>query len=100
MTTYATTGRPSWAVTAWVDDRNVYVELPAKEGPPFITSYPLTEAGLSQALNLMRNVHRDHAPLGGSYKYVKDDRIKTKLTPFTDDQRAKAQAVLKRLKIT
>ncbi len=55
---YSSTGRPAWAITAWVDDSYVYTELPVKDGPPLIQKYAFSEAGLSKALGLMRDLHR------------------------------------------
>lgn len=94
-----TTAKPLWAVTAWVDDNAVYVELPTLTGPYYISKFPLTESGLSKALNLMRTIHRQAQPRGGSYRFTQPNI--TRATPnFSEDQRQKARDVLKRLKIT
>jgi hypothetical protein len=53
----APTARPRWAVTAWVDHNNVFVEIPIKDQSPFIAKFPLTPAGLGEALAKMRNYH-------------------------------------------
>lgn len=54
---FAITGRPRWAVTAWVDHNNVFVELPVKDQAPFIMKFPLTASGLGEALAKMRSYH-------------------------------------------
>lgn len=54
--------RPKWAVIAWVDDTNVYVEIPSKEGPPYIHKESLSENGLYRALNLMKKAYAKDKP--------------------------------------
>ncbi len=47
--------RPAWAVTMWSDDHDIFVELPMTGGGvPYIMRYPLTEGGLSRALEVLR----------------------------------------------
>lgn len=97
---FAPSGRPTWAITCWADDVAVYVELPCKDGPPYITKYALTEAGLSKALSLMRELHRKAQPAGSSYSAPIHPKTKYDAKgEFTKDQRASARNVLKRLKI-
>jgi hypothetical protein len=57
--TYSREFAPPWAVTAWADDRSVYIELPAKAGPPVVLAFSLTEGGLGKALALMRSCHAE-----------------------------------------
>lgn len=45
---------PPHALLCWLDDRYVYVEIPSSTGSPFVDKFPLCEAGLSKALNLLR----------------------------------------------
>lgn len=46
---------PAHALLCWVDDRSVYIQVPVLNNPmPLIQSYPLTEGGLSKALNFLR----------------------------------------------
>lgn len=97
--TAAPSARPAWAITAWIDDSFVYTEVPAISGPPLIQKYELCDAGLSKALAFMRDLHRKHQPAGGSYTITQQAKIKTKAEPSVD-QRAKASAILKRMKIT
>lgn len=97
MAEIAATGRPAWAVCAWADDNNIYIELSGVHGP-YISKYPLSEAGLSKALHLMRDCHRKMASpiyqaLGVNPNYKpKGD--------FSEMQRERAREVLRRLKIT
>lgn len=97
--TIARSARPVWAVTAWVDDNFVFVELPTTDAPNYIMKFDLTEAGLSKALKLMRDTHRKAQPTGGYYKLPDQPIVRKVAKPsqFTDDQRAKARATLKRL---
>lgn len=97
MAEIAPTGRPAWAVTAWTDDNNIFIELSGQHGP-YITKYPLSEGGLSKALYLMRSCHKKQsspiyqAPgVNPNYKPKGD---------FNEKQREHAREVLRRLKIT
>ena len=106
MTTFASSARPPWAVTMWVDDHAVYMELPVKNGPPYITKHEFCEGGLSKALGMMRDIYRAQAPSGGSYNLTKHPLIeanakaKSRSPQATDAQREAARATLKRLGIT
>lgn len=98
-------GRPPWAVTAWVDDVNVYVELPTKEGPPYIASYPQTENGLGKALNVMREMHSAAKSIaggkGGTYVFKPDHpMVKRKGPQVTEAERSAVAALLKKAGIT
>lgn len=95
MSAYATTGRPPWAVTMWADNEFVYVELPCKEGPPYITKYSLTSAGLDKALKTMQQVHKST----GAKAYTAISREPLRSKAFSEGQRESTRAVLKRLKI-
>lgn len=104
MTFAGKTSAPEWAVTAWVDDRYVYVELPVITGPNYVTKFPLTEAGLSKALNLMRKTHRSSRPMGG-YHDLSTEVIRAPAKvrsptkdQFTTSQRSAAAALVKGLK--
>lgn len=98
MTTYLPSGRPAWAVTMWMDDSAVYMELPCKDGPPYITRYELCEGGLSKALGMMRDIYRASAPTGGSYNLTKHPiLVKNEKALGDEATRAKTRAVLKRL---
>lgn len=94
--TFATSAAPPWAVTAWLDDTAVYVEIPNRAGPPYVMSFALTEGGLSKALGLMRQVHREL----GAKRYTKTDSVTKPFPKFTEGQRQSAQKVLKKLGIT
>lgn len=94
MTTAAPSFRPPYAVIAWADDVAVYVELPRKP-IPYIMKFPLTEAGLSKALNVMRVRHRQEPTRYGNYKLP--EPAVTRPTPkFSDATRETARAILKK----
>ena len=56
---------PPQALKLWLDDRNIYAEIPLSPGynsnVPCIIAYPITEAGLNKALNLLRQRRTDFA---------------------------------------
>lgn len=94
--TFAQSFTPSWAVTCWCDDAHVYVMIPATNAPPLIQKYPLTEGGLSKAINILRvqrqalghgRVHKPSSPP------VKRD---SDLKPLTDRDRGKVLAAMKK----
>lgn len=52
MSQLAPSAAPVNALRMWMDGRNIYAEIP---GPtPHIMSFPITEGGLTKALNLLR----------------------------------------------
>ena len=79
---------PSHAVIAWADSSAVYVELPGSPGHTL--RFALSDSGLSKALNLMRQIHRQ----------ANGPKPKNYLPPLhglTEGQRDGAKAVLRRL---
>lgn len=97
--------KPPWAVTAWADATDVYIEVPSKtEGePPYITKYPLSEAGFARALHYTRELYeanRPKTPIDYT-RHPKVRRVPMTATnsQFTEEQREKARDVLRRLRI-
>lgn len=45
---------PPWATLCWLSDTAIHVELPCTDGTYYRQSYPLSESGLSRALNVLR----------------------------------------------
>lgn len=98
---YLSTGRPPWAVTAWVDDSYVYIELPCKDGPPYIEKHAFSESGLSKALGMMRDLYRKQRPKGGTYSLSRHPKLiamdKSKGLPqASDSQRTIVRNILKK----
>lgn len=93
MSNFATTARPRWAVTSWVDHNNIYVEIPIKNQAPFVAKYPLTAEGLGLALNQMKKFHTVEA---GPPQYVIPPRIAANSAKYPSDTRAKTLAVLRK----
>lgn len=59
MTTKTTFPKPRWALTLWVAEGSILVEMPTAYDEPYYLKYPLTEGGLSKALNLLKFQHRE-----------------------------------------
>ena len=60
---FAPSAAPANALLIWTDGRSIYVELPSKANvPPCITTYRLSEGGLSKALSLLGK----HADVAGT----------------------------------
>lgn len=91
--------KPSWATLCWVDNHNIFIEIPVNNQPPFIAKYPRTPAGLAEALGRMVEYHAERAapPI-----YTPPPRPTTTAvpSPYTSDTRAKAREVLARMGIT
>lgn len=96
--TYLLTAKPGYAVTAWLDDRNVYIELPSKgQMPPYVLSFDLSEGGLSKALHLMRQGYLAARQPKPEFRKTRGPR--ERYSPYNDDQRAAAAAALKKVGI-
>lgn len=54
--TFAKSARPPNTAIAWAAKDGIYVEIPAKEGPPYVTRYAKTMSGLQSALNILLEV--------------------------------------------
>jgi|ERR1700735_3392674 len=90
---------PPHAVVCWLDDRYVYVEIPSKTGSPYVDKFPLCEAGLSKALNLLR-IRYDELPSSMKNYVVPpiEPTVKNGKPPIqTAAQREQALAVLRKL---
>jgi len=103
MSASVTTFRPPWALTCWVDDEYVYVEMPGTP-MPYIQKHALTEAGFAKALNVLREVHRQH-PLKSVARakypmtHITHPKPRGRLPrgEFTPEQRLKALALVKKM---
>ncbi len=99
------TFKPPYAITCWADATHIFVELPTTSGPPYITKYPFTEAGLSKALWLMRSGYEKAKPtITGDYSRAHPlikhtSKAKAAVAKTTDEQRASARNVLKKMGI-
>ena len=96
MTTFAPSARPPGCAIAWATKDGLYVEIPCKDGPPYIVRYHKTTKGLSEALNVMVK-NEAKAP---TYHATEHASVRRPIRDFSDDQRSSARAALKRLKIT
>lgn len=104
--TFAKSAKPSYAVTCWADDNNVFVELPCDNAPPYIITFALTSDGLGKALSVMRELYVRELPIrrGGKEpaNYTRSDShpklVKPSVTA-TESQRESARAVLRKLGI-
>lgn len=93
MTTTASSAAPPWAPRIWIEGLDLLVELPCNSGPPYIMKFPVTEAGLSKAINILRVRERNN-PRGR-------ERVADRLIPSgvkaSNETRAAAREVLRRL---
>lgn len=99
--TFAPSAAPPHALLCWLDDRYVYIEIPSKTGHPYVDKFPLCEAGLSKALNLLR-IRYDELP-SSMKNYVAppiEPSTKNGKPPIqTSAQRDAALAVLRKLNL-
>lgn len=90
---FASSGKPRWSVVAWVDHNNIFIEIPIKDKPPFISKYALTSAGLGEALGQMKRYHTIEA---GPQKYDIPARLPSIASKYNDKTRATALAILRK----
>ena len=53
MTSFALTARPKAAAIAWATKTEIFVEIPCRDGPPYVCRYPKSTTGLASALNIL-----------------------------------------------
>lgn len=94
----AHTYRPPYAVTCWVDDTHVCIEIPSKDRtqPPYIQQWPLTESGLGRALAIMKQGYKAYKDSGRVF--TPTSRQPTRLTRprTTQEMQERARAVLRK----
>ncbi len=90
----APTFRPPWAYTVWAGDNDIFMEIPCKKGPPYISRFPKTEAGLGKALAIMKDAYEAHKP-APPYAPPKQD-YRRRAVNFTESQRDNALEALKK----
>ena len=74
----------------------VYIELPTAS-VPYISKFPLTEAGFSKALGTLRDARRKQAPTISGDQPIRFERHPLLPKPeFSDAARAKAREILKK----
>lgn len=95
---------PSDAIIAWLKDGSIYVMLPSKDLklPPYIVSYPLTENGLWQAVNILKK-HEVQTPTPSIIESRPVDKVPRSRKPvdiskrgYTEEQKARALDLLKK----
>ena len=101
MANALTTAAPPHALLCWLDDRYVYVEIPSSTGSPFVDKFPLCEAGLSKALNLLRLRYDELPSSMKNYTAPQaEPSLKNGKAPVqTAKQRDQALAVLRKLNL-
>lgn len=90
---FATSARPRWAVTAWVDHRNIFIELPVKDQAPFIMKFLKTPDGLREALQKMMDYHVVEA---GPPVYQIPPRLTPNEPVLVTNRKALARAILRK----
>lgn len=100
---------PPHAITCWADDNAIYVALPmTKGGIPYVTRYPKSEGGLSQALAVLcaRKPETPRPSTAAPANYTRQPQVETKLSAAqvrlhaetTPAQRENARKVLAKLR--
>lgn len=103
-------GIPTWAVTMWTNDREIFVAIPMKDRtlPPYIMSFAYTPEGLARALRILHDrpkeviVPTTAAPADYTKPPVQPQvrvgkRREQLLSETTQEQRDAAQALLRKL---
>ena len=89
MSTFAPSARPQWAAIAWATKDEIFVEIPCKDGPPYICRYAKSTIGLAAALNIMVKNPASEKPPKQENPFVK----------FSPSMREVTREILKRRKI-
>lgn len=99
--TLARSYRPPYAVTCWVDDGAIHIEIPSKDPslPPYIQRYSLSEGGLAKALAAMKAGYKAYKDTGRVFSPISrtPKRKHHSADAFSDNQREAARAILKRM---
>ena len=90
--TFAPSARPQYAAIAWATKDEIFVEIPCKDGPPYICRYHKTESGLAAALNIMVKHHSEETHRAAT-------RAMRPLVKFSPSMREVTREILKRRKI-
>lgn len=93
----ALSAAPACARMCWCDAYNIYIELPTKEGSPYIAKFPRSEGGLGKALAILAAAFESEMPPGGTYSLLAHSAIKKLKPEATTAQRETAHSVLKKL---
>lgn len=88
MTLPLASAAPTQALLVWTDGQRLFVQLPG----PYITTFSLTEGGLSKALDLIKVRRVDYAGVPASI-------VSAERKPGSVSQHALAQSLLRRKRI-
>lgn len=86
------TAAPANALLIWTDNLSIFTQLPGPGGLPGVLRYPLTTAGLSSTLGLIRTRAYDGRGPGPGHSIPDPPN-----QPGTPAQRKNAREVLRRL---
>lgn len=96
--TAASTARPAATAIAWATKDAIFVEIPCRDGPPYITRYRKTLDGLTAALNILIE-HEELQPRSVPASHPKVNKI-DRVPWATQRQREATREILRKLKIT
>ena len=98
--TFAPTARPANAAIAWATPKELFCEIPCRNGPPYIIREHRTAEGLARILGVLI----DHAekPSHGRARTVPASHpaIRRPAVTFDETEREAARAALKKAGIT
>lgn len=95
--TSASSAAPPYAVRCWVDNRDLYFEVPSQNGP-CVLAYPRNTLGLSKALSILFGLHEVEGH-GEVYSRPQLPSSIPDKNGITDKQRQDARDILKKMKI-
>lgn len=98
MTTAASTARPPRAAIAWATKDAIFVEIPCKDGPPFIVREHRTAEGLARALNILIE-NQDHTSAQAATRAHPKVRVVGKAVAVTEAERTEVRGILRKLGI-
>jgi hypothetical protein len=106
MSNIAPTGAPPWARKLWYDSASIYLEMPVTDHPPIILKFDFTDAGLSKALKMMKQVAETSAEYAGKNGWERPHPVVKRFTQnakpapqMTTESRSLARDILRKLRM-
>jgi hypothetical protein len=94
----APSARPARAAIAWCDKTSIFVEYSTPSGHPYVARFPKSVVGLAQAFGILVESPTNYSKATQVHPDVKKI-AKGATSQVSDEQRARVQGVLRKLRI-
>lgn len=99
MTSSLPSAKPPSTAIAWANKNELYVEIPGKDGPPYICKYPLTIEGLTSGLNILVSHPSPPSYQPPAVAQTAHPKVSRPNVRFTQTHRDAAADILRKMKI-